>query len=240
MFYSYFVFFPVNIIYFGSGRKKTGDWCFKDGYVTFDNIMQLYNNYFMGKCLGIVSDCSYSGNWVQLGMDYLDKCKVTPCLHSARASGKIMAIVASCQSYEIPSSLFFVARGYYNDKNTGKLFVRVPYHVAANQNIRYCNNFTMICTAANLDSECLLPLDYNCQKKRIAERLMLQYNLSEWHFFLMVDDDEIHHQIRVEKANLAEFGEIVKSGEGEIPEEVKKWIDNMYPGNLFNWKLTLK
>ena len=225
-------------MYFGSGRKKTGDWCFKDGYVTFESIMQLYNTYFIGKHLKIVSDCSYSGNWVQLVMDYLDKCKITACLHSARASGKLIDVVASCQAHEIPFSLFFAARGFFNDKNTAFLFYVRPIQIAVKQNMRCFGNITMICTAANLDSECLLPPFYTSQKKRVAEKLHLQHFPSEWNLLLVIDDDEdIHNQILLDRADVEEFGTICKSGKGKVTEDVKKWIDKEYPGHLFNWSL---
>uniref|UniRef100_A0A1X7VFE7 Uncharacterized protein n=1 Tax=Amphimedon queenslandica TaxID=400682 RepID=A0A1X7VFE7_AMPQE len=54
----------VTLRYTGHGEKDTGNWCFKDGVISFNDIFELYINHFKGKPLSITSDCSYSGNWI--------------------------------------------------------------------------------------------------------------------------------------------------------------------------------
>ena len=74
------------LCYIGPGKEGTGDWCFSDGFISFNEIMGLYmiNQYFRGKALTIISDCSYSGSWVRKAMAFMDEQGVGPCGHVAR------------------------------------------------------------------------------------------------------------------------------------------------------------
>ena len=101
-----FCLYTVSLFYIGAGRKNTGDWCFKDGFITFNDIAQLYlqaSSNMKGRVLSIVSDCSYSGCWVRNCMEFLDEQGVQPCGHKARERGMLIKMFASCKSNEIPT-----------------------------------------------------------------------------------------------------------------------------------------
>jgi len=51
--------------YLGHSEEGTGNWCFKDGTISFQEIFDLYRIHYSGKPLTINSDCCYSGNWVR-------------------------------------------------------------------------------------------------------------------------------------------------------------------------------
>jgi len=50
------------IYYTGHGETNTGNWCFKDGTVSLDEILQIVKQYKL-RTLAISSDCCYAGNW---------------------------------------------------------------------------------------------------------------------------------------------------------------------------------
>ena len=54
----FFLFLSVIIHYIGPGKCHTGDWCFKDGFITFLDLMTCYREWFTGKTMELVSDCS--------------------------------------------------------------------------------------------------------------------------------------------------------------------------------------
>merc|ERR1712050_391492 len=53
----------ILLYYTGHGRTNTGDWCFADGDVTFNDIVELYEMYNQKWVPIIYCDCCYSGQW---------------------------------------------------------------------------------------------------------------------------------------------------------------------------------
>ena len=100
---------PIVIIYYtGHGEKNTGNWCFKDGVITFNDVFDLYKEHFRAKQLTIISDCSYSGNWITECADCLDKMGIPSCGHQAIKSNILLSVIASCQPNEEATSLCYV------------------------------------------------------------------------------------------------------------------------------------
>ena len=50
------------LYYTGHGGTNTGNWCFKDGTVSLDEILETVKPYKL-YALSIYSDCCYAGNW---------------------------------------------------------------------------------------------------------------------------------------------------------------------------------
>ncbi len=73
--------------YIGPGQRDTGNWCFKNGLISFEEIMELYTEHFKKRVLMIVSDCTYSGRWVKEAMTFMDRQGVGPCGHEAKEKG---------------------------------------------------------------------------------------------------------------------------------------------------------
>ena len=88
------------ITYLGHSEEGSGNWCFKDGTISFQEIFQLYKIYCSNKRITIVSDCSHSGHWVRECAKTLDSLHIPPCGHRARENRALVKVVASCQPHE--------------------------------------------------------------------------------------------------------------------------------------------
>ena len=229
----------VEIYYIGPGRRNTGDWCFKDGFITFNNIASLYKKHFYGKLLCIVSDCSYSGKWIKACTEFLDEHGVQPCGHSGRAANLFLTIASSCLPHQIPHSLLFSARGLANDKNTGTLYPTGHFiKVAEGQHIP-ANIVTtgIVCRdGATFEDPCSLPDDYTWHKWIIDDRVWLlrgEYqDQPAWKLVFLVDDDEtietfLHNIWNDIPIDVEDYCQVLRAGIGQDPPiEVQQFIVN--------------
>ena len=87
------------IHYYGNGRRNTGDWCFRDSYITFRDIAILYITHSCCLPLTIVSDCSNSTEWGPSCAKFLDEQGVRPCGHSATEKGILLNVYAACRAH---------------------------------------------------------------------------------------------------------------------------------------------
>ena len=93
----WYCFSTALIRYMGHSEKGTGNWCFKDGTISFHDIFSLYRKYFPSKPLTITTDCCYSGHWVRECAKTLDSLHIPPCGHRTRENGTFVRVFASCQ-----------------------------------------------------------------------------------------------------------------------------------------------
>ena len=108
-------------------------------------------------------------------MEYLDKCKVQPCGHSARAAKILLTVRASCRSHQIPHTLLYSARVQGNDKNSGvSCQYTNSYEIFPDQHTRGYTCSTITCKkGATFEDSCSLPHDYTWRKKSEGERVHL-------------------------------------------------------------------
>ena len=90
----------AGLTYLGHSEEDTGDWCFKDGTISFQEIFNLYRKNCTNKYLSIKTDCSHSGQWVRECAKTLDNLHIPPCGHRARENRAIVKVFASCQPSE--------------------------------------------------------------------------------------------------------------------------------------------
>ncbi len=231
--------------YIGPGRRNTGDWCFEGGFIEFKDIIEMYMEHFHenSKCLEISSDCSYSGRWILACRDFLDQVGVQPCGHSAIKANILLKVRASCRSCEIAHSLLYSTRGRGNDKNTGLLYVRGNgFEIEQGQHTINIDNTVITCKKdKTVKDQCSLPDDYTWQKKCEGERVFLvrgkDHGRKAWHYILVVDDEEtidsFLDMVKSGNIDVADYGQILKSGWGQDPpDEVKKWIEMKYTSTI--------
>ena len=99
--------------YYGNGWRNTGDWSFRDGFITFRDIADLYMKHSRGRGLAIVTDCHSSGRWVSECAKFLDEQGVKPCGHSAREKRYFLKVFASCQAGQNSAELAYTTRAMY-------------------------------------------------------------------------------------------------------------------------------
>ena len=227
----------VLIYYFGHGKKNTGDWCFKDGYITFKDIAELYNRFCKGIVLTIVSDCSHSGHWVKACCEYLDEQGVQPCGHSAREKGILLKVYTSCKPNEEAATPCFSVQAVLSDKNNGKITYYMDGWKLRETQHTSGINFTDVQCKKMIDEPCALSPEFTWQRRSESERIFLvrgkDRGREAWHYVLLVDDDEIIKQFREKVASgtvdVANYGFVLKSGWGkDPPNEVVDWIDKSY------------
>lgn len=85
------------IWFLGHSEKSTGNWYFKDGTISFEDVYKIYMRVAKGKLLTIVSDCSYSGKWVCSFAEILDKENIHPCGHNTNVKIRIYASAGPSQ-----------------------------------------------------------------------------------------------------------------------------------------------
>ena len=54
----------IFIYYTGHGEKNTGNWCFKDGVVSLEEVIETVSSVNTKLRIDIQADCCYSGDWV--------------------------------------------------------------------------------------------------------------------------------------------------------------------------------
>ena len=119
-----FFLFPALIWYTGHGEEGTGNWCFKDGVITFEEVFALYKKHFRGKLLYLICDCCFSGHWVQRCGETLDSMGIGPCGHQARKHSILIKIYTSCKPDQTACDTRFTTNGVRLDSN-GRLTLSV-------------------------------------------------------------------------------------------------------------------
>ena len=111
-----------------------GNWCFKDGVVTFDQIFQLYQQHFRGKVLTLVSDCCYAGQWVHCFIEKLDTLGIGACGHKAMEAGYVLKVFASCLPDQTAYDTYYTTNSVYIDPtNSLMTFKLSPLQVKQTQ-----------------------------------------------------------------------------------------------------------
>ena len=227
----------TGIIYYaGSGKRNTGDWCFGNEFVTFRDITACYSRCFHGRVLTIVSDCSYSGNWVKACSQYLDEQGVQPCGHSADKKGILLKVYASCKPTEVAATPCFSVRCAVNDKNTGRVYYNFRSNLRETQH-SYGIDFTRIQCSKKFEEPCALSPNYTWHKENEANRVFLVRGKDRgrpaWHYVLVVDDEDtiklFHEKVKAGTVDVADYGEVLKSGWGkDPPNETKDWVEKNF------------
>ena len=96
----------VLIWYTGHGERDTGNWVFKDGCLTFEDIYDLYNESFKGRYLYVVADCCYSGAWVVECARLLDTDGIR-CNHMVERKKVYIKVFAACLPNEQAYDKFY-------------------------------------------------------------------------------------------------------------------------------------
>ena len=225
----------VVIYYFGNGRKFRGDWCFSDGFITFQDMMDVYMETYRGHVLTIVSDCSYSGNWVKQSYEFMDGLGISPCGHHAIEKGILLKVVASCRPTQRASVLGFSLHCMTIDKNHFR--IRHQSKLIRKKQLPIGPDFTQMLCGRKVTEPCARDTSVTWETQSESERIYRvkgkDKERSAWYYILVVDDDEtickFLEALEDETIDLENYGQILYSGFGEEPpNEVTEKLHKKY------------
>ena len=241
------------IYYTGHGEKDTGNWCFKDGVISFNDIFDLYMMHFRGKSLQIVSDCSYSGKWIYDCGKKLDEYGILSCGHKTREQKMLFKIFTSCQPHEEATLLTFSRKGIrYGEEDKGVLIKydeeikleqvqtgQNPMHV----DFRHIHCYKMPGDQCELDSTCT----WGDRLGKIREQIVFLVDnkhekFPSWYYLLIAEDIFDEFKDKQDKGDIGvkeatKFGKVLYSGPGKNPPgDVEKKLNLRFEMNTLRFE----
>ena len=205
--------------YYGNGRRGTGDWCFRDGFITFRDITDLYMKHSRGRVLTIVPDCHSSGHWVSECARFLDEQGVKPCGHSAKEKGILLKVFAACETGQDTAELCYTTRAMFM-KDDGCVYHWFDKELSAQQNT-FGVDFTDIRCGEEEGEECSMAPEstWSTAWEVISHRVFTVWvkdrDRPAWHCVLLADKIKSFHES--ECVDVAKHGTILQSGWGDDP-----------------------
>ena len=211
---------------------STGNWCFKDGVITFQDIYNLYIKHFSGKRLSIVSDCSYSGNWVRECAKVYDEQGILACGHHSRERGLLIAVSASCKAYQEATILTYVNEAMEVIVKDVKF---LSNKTLSSGQATTRGNFTKISCKSKPDEQCQVTRsNQTWENKLLSHRVYIvrgeDGGSPAWCYVLVDEDKEQQFKDKAaNRINVADYGTILYSGRGEDPpKDIKEKVNHRY------------
>ena len=231
----YFVFSHiVRIFYTGDSEEGTGNWCFKDGVITFRDIYDIYIKCFKGKRLSIISDCSYSGSWVNESVKIYDEQGILFCGHHSRERGILVSVLTSCKAYQQATILAFVKKAM---KIVVTEVIYYPCKKLSSGQETFSRGFTQIRCNNKPDQQCRYtdPENDTWKNKLAGNRVHCIQGKNRgrpaWRYVL-VDEDKVQafrDKVKSGTVNVADYGKVVYSGWGkDPPQHIKDRMNDRY------------
>ena len=221
----------VLLWYTGHGEKNTGNWCFKDGAITFENIFGLYMDCLRRKRLTIVSDCSYSSNWINDCIAKLDELDIPSCGHHTREQGILLRIFCSCQANEEATVMAYINEAVELNKEGGLIF-REPQKLSSEQTTSY-GDFRRIRCGKVADEQCEISSSW---EDRFTGNYLYTVYVTDrgrkaWYYVLVDKDkvDDFKAKVATGTIKVGEYGKVLRSGWGkDPPKDIEHMIDLQY------------
>ena len=230
--------FIAEVYYLGNSEKDTGNWCFKDGTISFQEIFNIYRRHPSVKGLDIISDCSYSGQWVRECAKTLDSLHIPPCGHRARENGAMVTVFASCQHNEEAAEPCYSIEAL-TVNNDGSVVV-CSHELTNKQKTTIFNSTKLVCCRAP-DSPCPKTTFQHLTWENAVDQSMTltlvqrrERHREMWYYLLLhragdAYREEFQSQYRRNPSlRLSDWGYILESGEGqdpplEVTDKVRRW-----------------
>ena len=231
-----YINYLVIIRYTGNGEKNTGNWCFKDGFITFQDIFGLYMDCFRGKQLLIHSDCSYSGNWIKDCVKTLDDRGIPSCGHHTREQGILLGVFCSCGADEEATALCYITEANEFDKINKYVVAYCNKKLSSGQTTKH-GNFRQIYCSKTATETC--EVNSTCiWEDRIFTGPRLVYLVRgkdrgrpAWHY-VVVDEDRLEDfktNIKSGTIDVADYGKVLHSGWGDDPpKDIVRKVDLIF------------
>ena len=179
--------------------------------------------HFKGKPLSILSDCSYSGNWINDCAKRLDDLNVPSCGHHTREQGLLFNIFTSCQPKEEATALCFINETFwYSEADKEALFLNGKTLTSGQKAIS--TDFRLIHCGRPANEPC--DAGFDCAWKDRKPHLLFivrgeDKGCPAWHYVL-VDEEKLNDynaQVATGTINVANYGRVLESGLGKDPPE---------------------
>ena len=227
------------LIYLGHSEVGTGNWCFKDGTISFQEIFDLYRRCSPGKALSIISDCCYSGNWVRECAKTLDRLGIPPCGHRAREQSVLVKVFASCQPDQKATEPCYSVEGVTVSDDGTQI---TTGHQLTQQRSAWLITSCLVCCRTP-DSPCLrntfqlLKWEDGLDKKfNILEINRREGGAVKWYYIMLHragDEYAAAFDAQFDRdpaLQLSDWGYVLESGQGtDIPQEIQEKVRNWTP-----------
>ena len=238
---SLFFLFPALIWYTGHGEEGTGNWCFKDGVITFEEVFDLYKKHFRGKLLYLICDCCFSGHWIQRCGETLDSMGIGACGHQARKNDILIKVGTACKQDEKAHDTYYTSNVVTILE--GRLSFLRKRDVSPTQTQLFID-FTQSRCFNKLEASCRLhripsalrwnwkDLTIDDKYTRLNDRIRIVRGKDKgrqaWHIAIVFEHqlEEFLAAIRTGNVDIAKYGHSIFSGWGKDPpaETRKLWI----------------
>ncbi len=211
----------------GHSELGTGNWCFKDGTITFLDVFSIFTRHFRGKTLTIISDCCFSGKWVSACAAALDGMGILPCGHKAEENGIKIKIYASCQSDQLATDPCYSLDAVKRNKQ-GCILLRNRAALSDTQKTIGAD-FTRLTCFREPEGACRESVIRNWTwadvvNGRMRSRLCLvtPRGKPSWHYVLLYSEEEgylkrFNAEVASGRAEVGKWGDVLLSGRGEEP-----------------------
>ena len=216
------------IFYTGNGEKNTGNWCFKDGVITFLDIYGIYMAQFRGKRLTINTDCSYSGNWIKDCAKQLDSTKIPSCGHHTRSQNILLNVWSSCDVDQEATALCYVTEAIKYDEKKEVVVTNFNTKLSSGQKTRL-GDFRQLNCGNRDNQECGLDsISTITWEDRMFHKPELVRLVKKW-YYMLIDEDKLEvfkAMAGAQMFNITSYGKILYEGFGEKPPaEVNRQLD---------------
>ena len=236
MFYTTHIWSTALIQYLGHSEKGTGNWCFKDGTISFQEIFNLYRKFSAGKLLSLLSDCCYSGHWVRECAKTLDSLRIPPCGHRARENGALVKVFASCQPDEEAGEPCYSIASVKSDTDGS-----IKHHPQPliQQKSTWFDSTQLVC-CKRPDFPCPKTTFQHLKWEDAVDRSMSIQQIKRkdggrdmWYYIMLHQAGKDYREAFISEftkdhtLRLRDWGYVLESGEGtDIPQDIDKKVRN--------------
>ena len=180
--------------------------------------------HFKGKPLTIISDCSYSGNWINDCAKRLDDLNAPSCGHHTREHGLLFQIYTSCQPNEEVTALCYINEAVeYSEADKGVLYWYGKTLTSGQKTM--WTDFKYIHCSKPASESCEANLDCTWSN-RLKSHLIYcvrgtDRGRAAW-YYVLVDENKIvdfKSALESDTIDLESYGTILESDYGEHPPE---------------------
>ena len=197
--------------------------------------------HFKGKSLSILSDCSYSGNWINDCAKRLDEMNVPSCGHHTREHGLLFQIFTSCQPNEEATALCFINEAIEYSEEDKAVIIQKDKTLTSGQKVMRTDFRFIRCgkpanESCEADSDCTWN-DHLHIKPHLVHLDHLENSGSPAWRYVLVDEeklDDFKAKLATGTIDVADYGRVLESGWGkDPPEDIQRKID-LRCGNILN------